>query len=115
MYKNFFTIVVIIFYYFFVTFFQGDAITNTRNSNKLSNLSTNPILPGSETLIEIDKTGRGLGLSIVGGTDTILGVIVIHEIYPDGAAAKDGRLQPWDQIVEVMLPNYVSYFFNLAT
>lgn len=40
---------------------------------------------GKETLIEIDKDGKGLGLSIVGGTDTVLGSIVIHEVYPDGA------------------------------
>jgi C-terminal processing protease CtpA/Prc len=29
------------------------------------------------------------------------GVIIIHEVYPDGAAAKDGRLKPGDQILEV--------------
>ena len=27
--------------------------------------------------------------------------MVVHEIYPDGAAAKDGRLQPGDQILEI--------------
>jgi C-terminal processing protease CtpA/Prc len=27
--------------------------------------------------------------------------IIIHEVYPDGAAAKDGRLRPGDQILEV--------------
>lgn len=45
-----------------------------------------PIELGKETLIEIDKDGKGLGLSIVGGSDTVLGSIVIHEVYPDGAA-----------------------------
>jgi hypothetical protein len=45
-----------------------------------------PIEVGKETLIEIDKDGKGLGLSIVGGSDTVLGSIVIHEVYPDGAA-----------------------------
>lgn len=28
-------------------------------------------------------------------------VVIIHEVYPDGAAAKDGRLKPGDQLVEV--------------
>lgn len=28
-------------------------------------------------------------------------MVIIHEVYPDGAAAKDGRLRPGDQLVEV--------------
>lgn len=44
----------------------------------------------------------GLGLSIVGGSDTVLGTVVIHEVYTDGAAAIDGRLRPGDQIFEVI-------------
>lgn len=65
------------------------------------NVPTNSIIAGQETMIEIDKGGRGLGLSIVGGSDTVLGAVVIHEVYPDGAAAKDGRLEPGDQVLEV--------------
>ena len=42
-----------------------------------------------------------LGLSIVGGSDTLLGPIFIHEVYEAGAAHKDGRLRPGDQILEV--------------
>ncbi|KAF8794085.1 Multiple PDZ domain protein like [Argiope bruennichi] len=30
-----------------------------------------------------------------------LGAVIIHEVYPDGAAALDGRLRPGDQILEV--------------
>ncbi|KAI1728215.1 PDZ domain (Also known as DHR or GLGF) domain-containing protein [Ditylenchus destructor] len=62
---------------------------------------TVPIETGKETWIEIDKDGKGLGLSIVGGSDTVLGTVVIHEVYPDGAAAVDGRLKPGDQVLEV--------------
>ncbi|CAI5443601.1 unnamed protein product [Caenorhabditis angaria] len=62
---------------------------------------TAPIDNAKETMIEIDKDGKGLGLSIVGGADTVLGTVVIHEVYPDGAAAHDGRLKPGDQVLEV--------------
>ncbi|CAG9536376.1 unnamed protein product [Cercopithifilaria johnstoni] len=67
--------------------------------NKLS--QQNGIETGRETLIEIAKNGKGLGLSIVGGSDTVLGTVVIHEVYADGAAAIDGRLKPGDQVLEV--------------
>ena len=54
-----------------------------------------------------DESGKpmGLGLSIVGGSDTLLGAIFIHEVYEKGAAHKDGRLRPGDQILEVMNEN----------
>jgi len=66
------------------------------------------IVPGQDTTIEIvkdkDEEGKpmGLGLSIVGGSDTLLGAIFIHEVYEAGAAHKDSRLRPGDQILEVM-------------
>jgi len=59
------------------------------------------VKPGKETVLEINKDKLGLGLSIVGGSDTLLGAILIHEVYPDGAAAKDKRLKPGDQILDV--------------
>ncbi|KAK6642666.1 hypothetical protein RUM43_004168 [Polyplax serrata] len=64
-----------------------------------------PIQPGKEVLIEINKEKLGLGLSIIGGCDTALGVAIVHEIYPESAAAKDGRLQPGDQILEINSEN----------
>uniref|UniRef100_A0A3B4ADX9 Multiple PDZ domain crumbs cell polarity complex component n=1 Tax=Periophthalmus magnuspinnatus TaxID=409849 RepID=A0A3B4ADX9_9GOBI len=60
-----------------------------------------PIIPGCETTIDISKGRTGLGLSIVGGCDTLLGAIIIHEVYEEGAASKDGRLWAGDQILEV--------------
>uniref|UniRef100_A0A8C6PVF0 PDZ domain-containing protein n=1 Tax=Nothobranchius furzeri TaxID=105023 RepID=A0A8C6PVF0_NOTFU len=60
-----------------------------------------PVLPGSETTIEICKESLGLGLSIVGGCDTLLGAVIIHEVNDGGAAQRDGRLQAGDQILEV--------------
>ncbi|XP_061056416.1 multiple PDZ domain protein isoform X7 [Eubalaena glacialis] len=66
-----------------------------------SDPATCPIIPGCETTIEISKGRTGLGLSIVGGSDTLLGAIIIHEVYEEGAACKDGRLWAGDQILEV--------------
>uniref|UniRef100_A0A674D8F9 PATJ crumbs cell polarity complex component n=1 Tax=Salmo trutta TaxID=8032 RepID=A0A674D8F9_SALTR len=63
--------------------------------------ATCPIVPGQEIIIEIAKGRSGLGLSIVGGKDTQLDAIVIHEVYEEGAAARDGRLWAGDQILEV--------------
>ncbi|XP_043835380.1 multiple PDZ domain protein isoform X5 [Dromiciops gliroides] len=66
-----------------------------------SDPATCPIIPGCETTIDISKGRTGLGLSIVGGADTLLGAIIIHEVYEEGAACKDGRLWAGDQILEV--------------
>ncbi|XP_019060221.1 inaD-like protein [Fukomys damarensis] len=60
-----------------------------------------PIIPGQEMLIEISKGHSGLGISIVGGRDTPLDAIIVHEVYGEGAAARDGRLWAGDQILEV--------------
>ncbi|XP_039276607.1 multiple PDZ domain protein isoform X4 [Nilaparvata lugens] len=76
--------------------------------------ATAQITPGSESTIEINKDKIGLGLSIVGGSDTLLGVIIIHEVYPDGAAAKDGRLKPGDQLLEVNSEDFRSISHSKA-
>ncbi|RVE76170.1 hypothetical protein OJAV_G00007590 [Oryzias javanicus] len=60
-----------------------------------------PVVAGKETIIEICKGNVGLGLSIVGGCDTLLGAVIIHEVNDGGAAQRDGRLQAGDQILEV--------------
>nr|XP_019955859.1 PREDICTED: multiple PDZ domain protein-like [Paralichthys olivaceus] len=60
-----------------------------------------PVAAGRESMIEICKGSVGLGLSIVGGCDTLLGAVVIHEVNDGGAAQRDGRLQAGDQILEV--------------
>ncbi|CAF4414764.1 unnamed protein product [Rotaria socialis] len=59
------------------------------------------ILVGQETLVEIDRGHSGLGLSVVGGSDTQLSAIIIHDIYEGCAVQRDGRLLVGDQILEV--------------
>uniref|UniRef100_A0A3Q3BQ58 PDZ domain-containing protein n=1 Tax=Kryptolebias marmoratus TaxID=37003 RepID=A0A3Q3BQ58_KRYMA len=74
-------------------------------SSAASSSSSDPsccaVVPGQETVLEICKGRSGLGLSIVGGRDTQLDAIMIHEVYEEGAAARDGRLWAGDQILEV--------------
>nr|XP_039268480.1 multiple PDZ domain protein-like [Styela clava] len=60
-----------------------------------------PIVNGHETTIEIIKGKSGLGVSIVGGADSLLGSIFVHTVYDEGAAAKDGRIWPGDRILRV--------------
>ena len=55
---------------------------------------------GEETLVEIERGKLGLGLSIVGGSDTHLPGIIIHDIYQNGAAFRDARLRIGDQILK---------------
>ncbi|XP_057262236.1 multiple PDZ domain protein isoform X14 [Pezoporus wallicus] len=84
---------------------EPEAVKNTSRSSTpatlVSDPATCPIIPGCETTIDISKGRTGLGLSIVGGADTLLGAIIIHEVYEEGAASKDGRLWAGDQILEV--------------
>ncbi|NXE61106.1 MPDZ protein, partial [Calcarius ornatus] len=83
---------------------EPEAVKNTSRSSTpamlTSDPATCPIIPGCETTIDISKGRTGLGLSIVGGADTLLGAIIIHEVYEEGAASKDGRLWAGDQILE---------------
>ncbi|NXC40622.1 MPDZ protein, partial [Penelope pileata] len=84
---------------------EPEAVKNTSRSSTPATLASDPatclIIPGCETTIDISKGRTGLGLSIVGGSDTLLGAIIIHEVYEEGAASKDGRLWAGDQILEV--------------
>ncbi|XP_029382846.1 multiple PDZ domain protein isoform X2 [Echeneis naucrates] len=82
---------------------EAEAVTSRSStpSTLACDPATCPIIPGCETTIDISKGRTGLGLSIVGGCDTLLGAIIIHEVYEEGAASKDGRLWAGDQILEV--------------
>ncbi|KAI4808574.1 hypothetical protein KUCAC02_000631 [Chaenocephalus aceratus] len=84
---------------------EAEAVMSPSRSSTPTTLTcdptTCPIIPGCETTIDIFKGRTGLGLSIVGGCDTLLGAIIIHEVYEEGAASKDGRLWAGDQILEV--------------
>lgn len=60
-----------------------------------------PILEGHINKVEIPRSSSVLGISIVGGYDSPLRCVIIQEIHPTGLIAKDGRLLPGDQLVEV--------------
>ncbi|XP_009464848.1 PREDICTED: multiple PDZ domain protein [Nipponia nippon] len=58
---------------------EPEAVKNTSRSSTPATLASDPatcpIIPGCETTIDISKGRTGLGLSIVGGADTLLGQI----------------------------------------
>lgn len=64
--------------------------------------ATAKIIPNKETVIEITTQNQSLGIIVLGGSDTFINgpAAIILEVYPKGAAGKDGRLQPGDQIRE---------------
>ncbi|XP_044740742.1 inactivation-no-after-potential D protein isoform X2 [Chrysoperla carnea] len=71
-------------------------------SEPVADPTTATILPGKETVIEITTESKALGLSFVGGKDTLLPKgIIVNEVYPNGSLAKDGRVKPGDQLLEV--------------
>ncbi|KAG7205615.1 hypothetical protein KM043_007578 [Ampulex compressa] len=57
---------------------------------------------GKDTTIEFQKEkDKGIGFIIAGGSDTPMKGVFILEVFPDGAAGKDGRLQAGDQILDM--------------
>lgn len=58
-------------FHFFSNIFLGTSRSSTP-AIFASDPATCPIIPGCETTIEISKGRTGLGLSIVGGSDTLL-------------------------------------------
>ncbi|KAF5399768.1 Ligand of Numb protein X 2 [Paragonimus heterotremus] len=73
-------------------------------SRSATSWSGNPpvVAPSNIASIDLKLDGRTeLGISLVGGWDTPLLCLIIQEIFLDGLAAKDGRLRPGDQILEV--------------
>uniref|UniRef100_A0A8D3CVE9 PATJ crumbs cell polarity complex component n=1 Tax=Scophthalmus maximus TaxID=52904 RepID=A0A8D3CVE9_SCOMX len=79
----------------------GSSVYFPSSSSSSSDPSCCAVVPGQETMLEICKGRSGLGLSIVGGRDTQLDAILVHEVYEEGAAARDTRLWAGDQILEV--------------
>ncbi|VDK37817.1 unnamed protein product [Taenia asiatica] len=75
---------------------------NGANRDEAESAATRPILPGQKTLIRIRKNpSLSLGISLIGGSETSLGVLQVHEIFPEGAVALDGRLEPGDRLLAV--------------
>jgi len=85
------------------------------SSSTISSKHSRDVQPGAETEIEIIKGSSGLGLSIAGGAETVLGCVVIHEVYPGSAAHQDGRLAPGDRIIAVNGVDISTYTHNQAS
>ncbi|PIK51094.1 putative multiple PDZ domain protein, partial [Apostichopus japonicus] len=80
----------------------ADGLATTEDPKDLdSGPLTAPILQKTQTSIIIDRGSKSLGLKIAGGSDTDIPIITIDEVLPGGAADKDGRLNPGDQILAV--------------
>lgn len=47
------------------------------------------------------KGSKVVGLILVGGVDTFLKAVYIKKVVPESMAAKDGRLQPGDQVLKI--------------
>ncbi|XP_047492039.1 multiple PDZ domain protein-like [Penaeus chinensis] len=56
-----------------------------------------------ETVVVLRKDQRSheLGISVVGGSDTYLGCVVVQAVSEGGAAWQDGRLQRGDILLQV--------------
>ena len=66
-------------------------------------------------LNDILGSSPNLGLSIAGGTETVLGCILVHEVYPGSPAHSDGRIQAGDRILAVNGTDISGYSHNQAS
>lgn len=70
--------------------------------NKIE-LNEHKIEIGKETMVEIKKSkdSKNLGISIIGGIDTNLNGIFIHDIHENEAVYNDGRLEIGDELIKI--------------
>jgi len=73
---------------------QGQSKSETKTEEK-------PKIKEDDCKVELVKDSSGIGLSIVGGTDTPMIGVFIQEIYPGGPADKSGKLKTRDRIMKL--------------
>ncbi|XP_011338952.1 uncharacterized protein LOC105280265 isoform X3 [Ooceraea biroi] len=79
------------------------------------NPKTSKILIGTEVAIEFQKEkDEVVGIFIAGGADTPMNGVFVLDMFPEGAAGKDGRLQPGDQILSMCNENFRSIDYEKA-
>ena len=59
------------------------------------------MVEGEKSEVIVFKGSQGLGLAVSGGSDSFVNGIYIQTIVPESPAAKHGRLQPGDKLLEV--------------
>ncbi|ESN92761.1 hypothetical protein HELRODRAFT_189608 [Helobdella robusta] len=84
-------------------FVNANASVGSRRGSRVSLTNELEDLKQYDNLetIELSRENNELGISIIGGSDTLLGAIVVNDIYKNGAADKDGRLKVGDTILKV--------------
>lgn len=58
-------------------------------------------LQGALVWVELEKEQQGLGLSLAGNSDRSRLSIFVVGLHPGGPAARDGRIQVGDELLEV--------------
>lgn len=73
-------------------------------------------LQGELLCVELEKEQQGLGLSLAGNSDRSRLSIFVVGLHPGGPAARDGRIQVGDELLEVRrtFPSVKTQFHHMS-